>query len=189
MTKRETRKLVRRSISDGKSKQDTFDDLSHLKNIPLEDLAQIIRKISSFEARSNYRILNSVLIILLSITIAFKLIAGIPAVMTKGLLAVPLLLISPILNILLLIGVASYNYLSYLWVAIFSIIGLLGIVINFSSNPSELLYLIDLATTGVFIFISFFLKSKLFPNYWTRKEIYQNEKGEDRMRYVFQFED
>ncbi len=189
MTKREVRKIAKRSIADGKSKQDTFNDLNELKKIPMEDLAQIIKKISSFKVRSKYRILNYILIILLSLTIALRILAAIPEVLEKGLTWLPVILILPAIYILILIGVASYNYGSYLLISILAILGLLGVLLNYSTYDSLLLYFADILYASLFSFLVLFLKAKLFPLYQTKKEIYQNEFGENRMRYVFQFED
>lgn len=189
MTKSALRKTAKRTISDGKTKQETFDELSLVSSIPLADLSLIIRRISSIPARNKYRILNYVLVIFLSLTVAVKMLESIPTIVEKGLFWIPIIMIYPAINILLLVGVASYNYLAYLWVAILSILGLLGVFLKFAQYPSLTLFIVDVAFMIIFIFLAFFLKAKLFPYYVTKKEMYQNELGENRMRYVFRFVD
>ena len=189
MTKKETRKIAKRNILDGKSKQDTFDELRLVCKLPQEELGKIVRQISSLETRQKYRVLNIVLIVLLTLTIVFKMLSLISIETASGFSFTPLIMISILINVLMLLGVSSFHHSVYKVTAILGILALPNMLIVITKPHFDTLYLIDLAMIASFIFLGFYLNSKLFPNYWTEKEIYQNEFGENRMRYILKFQD
>lgn len=57
------------------------------------------------------------------------------------------------------------------------------------SGAFEPLILIDIVIAAIIIGLGFSLNSKLFPNYYTVKERYQDIQGQDRYRDVIRFED
>jgi predicted RNase H-like HicB family nuclease len=189
MTKKEVRKVVKQSILDGKTKQETFETLKETAKLPTEDLAKIIQSIPSLQARQKYKTLNMILIGLLSLTVLFKMMAGIPIIIENGIKWFPVLFILPIINILLLIGVATYSQSSHKWVAIFTILGLLRSLSDILGQPFEPLIIIDLTIAAGLIGLGFYLNSKLCPDYLTVKERYQNNQGQDRLRNVIKFND
>jgi len=189
MTKKEVRKAALQSILDGKTKQETFETLKETSKLPTEDLAKIIQSIPSLQARQKYKTLNMILIGLLSLTVLFKMMAGIPIIIENGIKWFPVLFILPIINILLLIGVATYSQSSHKWVAIFTIFGLLRSLSDILGQPFEPLIIIDLTIAAGLIGLGFYLNSKLCPDYSTVKERYQNNQGQDRLRNVIKFND
>ena len=188
MTKRQARKAAKQSILDGNSKQETFESLKVTSKKSTEDLAKIIQSIPSLIARKKYFALNMVLIILLAITILIKVLAGIPLVIQLGFKWFPLLFILPIINILLLVGVATYAAGAHKLVAILTILGVIR-SIQIVQEQFEPLMLIDFAFAAGLIGLGFYLNSLLCPKYLTVKEIYQNDQGQNRMREVIKFED
>jgi hypothetical protein len=189
MTKKEARKAAKKSILDGKTKQETFETIKETSKLPTEDLAKIIQSIPSLKARQKYKTLNLVLIVLLSLTVLFKMLAGIPIIIENGIKWVPVLFILPIINILLLIGVYTYSPNSHKWVAIFTILGLLHSLSDILGQPFEPLILIDLTIAAGLIGLGFYLNSKLCPDYLIVKERYQNNQGQDRLRNVIKFDE
>ena len=189
MTKRELRKSVKRSILDGKSKQEVFQELKETSKLPTEDLAKIIQSIPSLNARQKYKTLNIILIVLLSLTVLFKMIAGFPIILENGIKWLPILFLLPIINILLLVGVVTYYPNSHKWVAIFTILSLLRSLSVIFGQPFEPFIIIDLVIAAGLIGLGFYLNSKLSPEYLTVKELYQNRQGQDRLRNVIKFKE
>jgi hypothetical protein len=74
MTKEEVRKAARQSILDGKTKQETFEELkgtSYRSWKSTVDLAKIIQKIPTLQVRKKYKTLNVILVVILSLTVLF----------------------------------------------------------------------------------------------------------------------
>ena len=193
MTKKETRKAAKQSILDGKTKQETFEILKETSKLSTEDVAKIIQSIPSLSARQKYKTQNTILIVFLSLTILLKMLLGIPFIMQNGIKWLPMIFILPIINVLLLWGVATYSTGIHKLVAIFTIIGLLRSLPDMIGVPFEPLtfiaFFIDIAIAAGLIGLGFYLNSKLFSNYLTVKERYQNSQGQDRLRNVIKFED
>lgn len=189
MTKRQIRKEAKQHILSGKTKQETFDHLKGIGKLPIEDLAKIIKSIPTLQAREEYKILNIILISLLALTVLAKMLTGIPIVIENGLKWLPILFIIPIVNIILLIGVATYWGESHKWVAILTILGLLRTLGSMLGQPFDPLILVDLSIAAGLIGLGFYLHSKLYTAYKIVKEPYQNSRGENRLRNVIRFED
>jgi hypothetical protein len=167
MTKKEVRKAAKQSILDGKTKQETFETLKETSKLPTEDLAKIVQSIPSLQARQKYKMPNMILIGLLTLTVLFKMMAGIPIIIENGIKWFPVLFILPIINILLLIGAATYTQNSHKWVAVFTILGLLRSLSDILGQPFEPLIIIDLTIAAGLIGLGFYLNSKLCPDYLT----------------------
>jgi len=189
MTKKEVRRAAKQSILNGKTKQETFEELKMTSYRSAEDLAKIIRNIPSLKARKKYKTLNNILIVLLSLTIAFKIMAGIPIIIENGIKWIPILFLLPIINILLLIGIATYSPGGHKAVALLTLLGVFQLIGNIVGKPFEPFILIDFAIAAGLIGISLYLNSKLFPDYLTVKEHYQNNMGQKKLRDVIKFED
>lgn len=189
MTKREARKIAKENILQGKTKQETFEMLKESSDLSAEDLAKIIQLIPSMQARKKYNALNVILIVLLSITILFKILAALPSFIGRDAIWFPLIFLVPLINVLLLIGVVIYSAGSHKLVAILTILGLVRMVTNLSNIQFEPLMLIDFGMAAALIGLGFYLNAKLSPEYSKFKEYYQNDQGQDRMRMVIRFED
>ena len=194
MTKKSVKKIANQSILIGKSKQETFEELRETCSLSEKELAKIIQKIPSVEAKKKYKILHLTLKIILILTILLKMRMGILLIIDEEIQSIHqiilILLILPLINILLLIGVAKYRPSSFKLVAIFMIIGLYqymrsGIVFE----EEGALIFIDLAIHVVLFVLGLHLYSKFFPKYLTVKEIHQDSQGEVEYRNVIKFED
>lgn len=189
MTKKEARKAARVSSLMGKTKQEILETLKETSKLPAEVLAKIIQSIPTLAARQKYKAPNIFLIILLSITILFKIIAVIPIIIETGIRGILLIFILPLINILLLWGVATFNLRSHRLVAILTIIGLISSFKVIASEPFEPLMLIDFAIAAGLIILGFYLDSKLCRPYLIVRERYQNDQGQDKLRNVIKFDE
>ena len=189
MTKKEVRKAANQSILNGKTKQETFEELKTTSHRSEKDLAKIIQTIPSLRARKKYKVLNIILIVLLSLTILFKMMAGLPIIIENGIKWFPIVFLLPIINIWLLFGVITYRPHYHRMVAVFAILGLFQLFGNMVGEPFEPLIIIDFSIAAGLIGLGFYLNSKLFTNYLTVKERYQNNQGQTKLRDVIKFED
>jgi len=189
MTKKEVKNVAKQSIFDGKTKQETFDDLERTSELSPEKLAKIIQKIPTIQARKKYKVLNIILIVLLSLTVLFKMMAGIPIIVANGIKWIPILFLLPIINVLLLIGVATYSPNSHKLVALFTFLGVLQYVGNIFGEPFNPLILIDLAIFAGLIILGLYLNYNLCPDYSSNEECYQDSRGEYHLRTVIKFDD
>jgi hypothetical protein len=189
MTNSEVRKAAKQSMLAGKTKQETFESLKESSQLPTEDLAKIIRSIPSLSARVKYRPLNLILVALLLFTALLKLMFGIPLLIVNDIKFLPLLIIMPVLNVLLLWGVATFRARFYNYVAVLTILGLMRSFGNIVETPPDPIMIIDLVIAAGLIGLSLFLNYKLFPRYMTVKERYQNSQGQDKVRDVIKFAD
>ena len=189
MTKKEVTKSAKQSILEGKTKQETFESLKTSSKLSAEELAKIIQPIPSLQARQKYKTLQMILIGLLLLTILIKMTAGIPIVIQNGIRWLPVLFVFPIINILLLIGVANYMQSSHKFVAIFTLLSLVRSTNEFLGQPLDIFMIIDLILIAGLIGLGFYLNAKLCPDYSIKKERYQNNQGQDRLRNVIQFND
>lgn len=190
MKKHELRNEAKKRIRAGLAKQEVFDELKNKAIISNEELAKYIQDIPSLAMREKYKTWQSLLIVLLVVTIVFKLILALPF-MTNGLVSgVLALLFVPLVNVLLLIGVVRYSTGAHKFVAVFTIISLLRVSSDFLNNPFEdIVVLLSVLIAGALIFIGFYLSSKLHPAYEMKREKYLNKDGESRMRYRYIFPD
>jgi hypothetical protein len=117
------------------------------------------------------------------------MIAGIPILIENGINWLPVLFIFPIINILLLVGVASYTQSAHKYVAFFTIFSLLRSSKEFIGQPIDIFMVVDLILIAGLIGLGFYLNAKLCPDYSIIKERYQNNQGQDRLRYVIKFND
>ena len=189
MTKREVRKLVQLKIKEGKTQQQTFDEILELSDMPAEEIANIVKVIPTLESRQKNKIFNVILIVLLSLTVLSKIISGIPIVLQNGLKWIPILFLLPIINVLLLWGVATYKANFHRFVAIFTILGILNSLSKIIGVPFNYLLLIDFSIYAVLIILGFYSQSKLTPGYDKMKERYISNEGDTLIRDKFVFDD
>jgi len=189
MTKREVRKLVQLKIKEGKTQQQTFDEILELSDMPAEEIANIVKVIPTLASRQKNKIFNVILIVLLSLTVLSKIISGIPIVLQNGLKWIPILFLLPIINVLLLWGVATYKANFHRFVAIFTILGILNSLSKIIGVPFNYLLLIDFSIYAVLIILGFYCQSKLTPGYDKMKERYLSNEGDTLIRDKFVFDD
>lgn len=188
MTKKEIRKIAKESILAGKTKQETYNELEGIVGIPSEKLAKIIQLIPSLEIREKYKVLNILFIVLISITILYKIFFGVELIIEFGIKLFPVLFILPLINILLLRGVLKYNYLSYILTAVLTILGILRTKKDAIEEAGSLI-VIDLAIAAALIILGFYLGAKFYKGYTVYKVMEQDENGERKQKSVIKFEE
>ena len=148
MTDKKIRKAAKRSILNGKTKQETFEELKGKSYKSAKKAANIIQTIPSLQARRKYKIEYITLIVFLSATILIIMKAVIPFIIEKGVWLLMIFLLPPLIN--LLVGVITYNPNSYIWVTLLSFpwqAYLGNALVGDTFEPILLLYLI--IATGV----------------------------------------
>jgi hypothetical protein len=117
------------------------------------------------------------------------MLAGVSIILVNGIKWFPVLFLLPIINIFLLIGVASYRPNYHKFVTIFTILGLFQLIGNIWGEQFEPLILIDLTIGAGLIGLGFYLNLKLFPDYSIVKEHYQDSQGKHNVRDAIKFEE
>ena len=187
MTDREIRKAAKQSILNGKTKQETFEELKGKNYKSAKKTANIIQKIPSLRARSRYKIQYIALIVLLSIVVLVKMKTVLPFIIENEMWILVIFLLPIIINIF--VGIARYRQNSYITVTLLSYFWQLILGVELVNNTFKPLLLIDIAIAAGLIELSSTLNSKLFPEYLTAKEPYKNKHGQNRQRIVIKFED
>ncbi|WP_107039132.1 hypothetical protein [Brumimicrobium mesophilum] len=186
MTKRQLRKAARIHVSNGLSKQETYDILKSENKISSDDLGRIVQTIASLNARIKFKIMNGNLMLIIVFTIILKILTLIwnysdgESNWFQG--------ISLLMSILFLIGVARYYKGTYVAIMVIYSIGLVGVILSFDYN-FEAYEIVNLAIFIALILLSYLLNKKLFPNFTKEKQLYRNRFNQDRMRYLIKFED
>jgi hypothetical protein len=163
-----------------------FDELSASAGLDPEQLADIVRFIPSMEARKRFVAAQTALIGLLVFTIFLKVLAAINAWSEMGDAALPWVFLMPVVNIVLVIGVASHRGLSYRMVLLFTVIGLLNSAAAIFSGPLWAI-LTDLCLAAALIGLALFLQARLVPDHTLVKERYTNAQGQERLRNTYRF--
>src|ERR1041385_3419018 len=125
MTNKEIRKIVIKKLNEGKKRQQVLTEVREETQAPVANIAGILRFTPSRRTKKKYKLVNSILLFILILTIIAKFIMGIPIVLENGIKWLPILLLVPLINIILSYGVATYKGQVYKWVAIYTAISLL----------------------------------------------------------------
>ncbi len=189
MTKTEIKKLAKQKIAEGKSHQETFDEIRKDSETrqSLESKAKVIRFIPTLEKRKKFKGVHWGLVILLAGTVALKLILGFAVISRVGAQLLPVVLLFPVINIILLIGLIQFKSQYYRIIAVLAIFGLLQSLFRIANN-FNIAYLIDLAINGVLIILALFLHSKMVSKYYSFREKYTNAEGEISKRETIKFD-
>jgi hypothetical protein len=134
--------------------------------------------------KQKYKVLNSVLISLLLLTVAFKVIFDISMTIQNGLKWSPVILIFPLINIVLLWGVATYEVKAYKSVAILTGLGVINTLGRQTFQP---IMFVDIAIAAALIGLGLYLKFKLTPGYTVVNETYTNDQGKVKARAKIKF--
>lgn len=189
MTKKEVRKLAQQKIKEGKTQQQTFEEIKEESDRPAEEIAIIVKGIPTLAKRQKYKSLNSVLIGLLVLTIALKMNSGIPIVVEKGIKWFPIIFILPLINVFMLWGVSTFRASFHRFAAVLTMISVIRNLKHFLGESFEPMLILDLMIYGGIIFLGFYLQGKLTPGYATVKERYTNSEGQARLRNQIIFND
>ena len=189
MTRKEIRKLVIKKLNEGKKRQQVLTEICEETQTPVADVAAILTFTPSKRAKKKYKLVNSLLLTILILTVILKLIIGIPFVLKNGIQWFPVLLLMPLINIILCYGVATYRGRIYKWIAIYSAISLLKSLPAFFTDGLDFLETIDLVIVGLLIFLGLYLNRKFTAGYKIKREAYINDLGQRRGRDVIFFND
>lgn len=190
MNKKEIKKSAISKIKEGKTRQQAFEEIRDETKESAEDIAKIVRFIPTLQARKKFKIANTILGIILILTVLIKMLAGLPIILELGgAQYLPLLLLLPIINIILTIGVFRYNGSYYRLVIFLTIIGLLNSMKYIIGEEFDPLILIDLGIAGVLIGLSSYLGNKLVSSYDLTKVKHKTDSGKVRIKQVIRFND
>ena len=176
INRKEIHKFIIESRSNGKLDQEIYNELV-LKYYDKKTIALLISGTVKNEHKEKYKASNTLLLVLIGITILFKFIAVINlSIEYDKLWALLLVFIIPLINVYFFYEVYRYNAMIY------KVIGLLTIASIFKSISSAVDgYLLDIIISlilgGGIIYLSFYLSNKLIPNYKPNKLI-KDSKGD-----------
>lgn len=190
MTKKEIRNAANQKFLKGKDIHQTFEELQEeVVGKSAEDIAKILRFVPTLEKREKYKIAHTILILTLGLTVMFKALMGVPIILENGINWLPIIFIMPIINIILVYGVATYQGQYYNYVAIFTVIGLLRMLKEINNNQSDLYLLVDFGIAGILIGLGYYLSSKMNTAYKTVKVKYTSREGKVRVKDKIKFVD
>jgi hypothetical protein len=187
MTKKELRKIAIKKLDEGKTRQQVLTEIREETQAPAVDIARILTFTPSKRTKKKYKLVNSILLGILILTIILKFTMGIPIVLENGIKWLPILFLLPLINILLAYKVATYQGNIYKWIAILTIVSLLRSAPKLFNEEFDFLKLVDLTIAGLIIFLGFYLKGKFAADYEIKREYYINDLGERRGRDVILF--
>lgn len=187
MTKRKIRKEAKLLVKDGVSKQEVYDILREKTKriIPSEEVAEIVGKLSSTYAKQKFRVLTTLLIVVLIVAFALQLFGSFGYLLIKNYSDMFSTLFLSVKTLFFLWGISTYRRAFYSWLGILSIFGLFSLLFK----EFDIFNMIDVGISCIVIFLCFYLKAKLFSTYSVEKEHYINEQGIKRLRNVIKFEE
>ena len=98
MDSKELKKLAINKINEGKSRQVILTELIEETNEPSNNIAKVLKYMIPIETRKKYQLVNTILLTLLMVTMAFKLLLG-ASIALENIKFLPILLVIPIINI------------------------------------------------------------------------------------------
>ena len=162
ISKKETLKFISQSIENGENKSEIFERLSS-QYYDSDIIAKLTASFPDPELKTKYNGINTLLFILLIITAILKVIGVLPLILEKPGLGLIMILIVPILNIAFALEVKKTR--GY----IYRVLGMIAIAGIFKSlgqiGETGVWVLIDIVLLGMISGISFYIGSKMFPNY------------------------
>ena len=189
MTKRELRKKAQDKIVEGKSRQQVFEEMKAEHATRIAEIVKIVRFMPSLATREKYKTYHILLLTFLGISIALKIVAVLPMIIEHGINWLPVLLLLPVINLLLIIMVASYNGQAYKLVAILSFIGVVRSLGELGKVAFDPWMLVGFGLAGALIGLGFFMHSKMVSEYQLVSESYTTAEGKEGVRKVYKFPD
>lgn len=183
MNSKDLQKIVVDEIYEGKSHQEIYDGLNAKFPNREIDLARIVAKEVTLAQRQRYGIWNTVLIVLLAISVAIKVAVAVYWVSETGPWTLILSLFLPVINVVMLVGVVKWRLGAYSAVGtlgVMSLFKLQNFTLSFAFNPFNGL------STGLII-LGFYLFRQLGGSYKTSSQQYKDAKGQIRARHVVRF--
>lgn len=190
ITRKQIAKLARVKINEGKSRQQTFDELKDELDAADLLIARVVRQIPSLKSRDKFRALNMTLGIVLLFSVAIKLLGaiGLFVLEESETFAVGLALFT-IVDILLAVGVFRFRGAVYNLVAILSIVGVVRSLKYILSGPIDAFTIGAYTLEGLIIFLGFYLGVKLVSKHKTVTVEVKSASGQMISAEKIQFRD
>ncbi len=164
---------------EGKGNQEIYAILSP-EYFDRKEIAKIITATVTFERKEQYKVAQYALLVLIGITILFKVMFGFAfALALQSKVALITVLIFPALNIFFFVQVYRYEAAIYRLCGIFALIGLTRSFTNKIDAPDWTMA-VDVIIALSMVALCFFLDSKLFPNF-TPNNMKPDKNGDFRV--------
>ena len=171
------RRTIFSQIKSGKSRQEIYDSLVKQNN-PRTKVSKLLAEMPSFQRLKKFKYLNIFVAILLG-------------VMCFGHLAIPNYIFGIVYAALFFV-VLSYRVKYYYWVAIVSGIGSIVTFIGILQNDpmvSTFLMIFSFIFYLTSFVLSIILSRNLYKKPVEKRIIYENEQGQSRSYYEYEFQD
>ncbi len=154
--------------SEGKSDQEIYALLSP-EYYDRKTVATIITATVTEERKRKYRDAQISLLVVLGLTIVLKLLAATALLISsQSGAALVLLILLPAVNIYFFVQILRYEAAIYRACGILAIMGI-SRILNGLAKEADWLILVDVVIIGIVVGLSFYLDSKLFPDYSPQK--------------------
>jgi hypothetical protein len=172
MDPKSAKKIIDNRRSEGKTDQQIYDELSgHYDN--KKNLVLLITGTASVQTRTKYKLYNNILIGLLGITLLFRLIGAFSLVAEADILGFVISLVGILLPVLFIYGFINYMGAMYKLCGVLTVLGIVQLIAKWDNSMLLILSLMILIPMAV---LSFYLSSKMFPNFNPNK-LRKDENG------------
>ena len=165
--KKQIREQIKAFRAEGRPDQEVYNLLApHYYD--RKTVAQIITATVTDERKQKYRDAQITLLVLVGLTIGFKLLAAANLIFTmRSSAALLFLFLLPAVNVYFLVQLWRYDAAVYRVCGLFAIMGLTRIL-NGMAKEANWLILVDVGLIVAIAGLAFYLDSKLFPHYSPR---------------------
>jgi len=161
-SKKELNKLAIQLIEQGKTKQETFEELSS-QYYESDTIARIIGSIPTLEIKQKFKTVNNILFLLLIVSAILKVVSVLPLILDTVTGGIAVMLFVPLINIFFAIQVKKMRGEIYLALGILATAGILKTLQSLIEVGP--IALIDTAIVTAICILAFYIKSKAFPNF------------------------
>ncbi len=188
MTKQQILKHVKFGIREGRAKQEIYEELKLMSSEKPERIAKLLQSVPSQVVVKKYVFPQILLLVFLAIYILGY--GFLMYTQFKGYVGSQLLwsISRFIVGLYILTGVATHSMEVYQWGRFWMLLGLIRFTALGFLDGFYWFLLLDLGLYFGIVGLLFYLYPRLFPPYRLLREIYQNPHGEDRLRYVINFD-
>ncbi|MCI1265054.1 MAG: hypothetical protein LKG19_00670 [Saprospiraceae bacterium] len=174
LDRKAAQKFIVDSRDNGKSDQDIYNELSQ-QYLDKKSVALLITGTVTTENKNKYKLYNNILLGLLGLSILFKLLTVFSLTIRTGQLwTLLLVLVVPLFAGYFMYEIARYNGPIYRFCGILTVVGFLQ-AIGKAENGTDIL--INVILAGAVAGLSFYLDSKMFPDY-SPKNLKKDSNGE-----------
>ncbi|MBO9658609.1 MAG: hypothetical protein J7527_07265 [Chitinophagaceae bacterium] len=172
MDQKTAKKIIDDRRLEGKTDQQIYNELAeHFDS--KKNLALLITGTATAQTRSQYKLLNNILICLLAITLIFRLIGAFSLVGEGEILGFIVSLVGILLPVLFIYGFINYMGPMYKFCGFLTVLGIVQLIARWDSS---MLVIIDLIILVSMAALSFYLSAKMFPNFNPNK-LRKDENG------------